>query len=485
MNISEKFIKTMRSVFRIKKSDINTLEVSELLTYKANCFKNNIWYRGDSYELDQLYKQISNHNANFWGSVPTKGLEIRKIHTGLPKTIVNTLCNIVTSDLSSIETDDLGINEQLNDILEDNNFYKLVNKALKQTLVIGDGAFKISFDSSVSKYPIIEFVSGDRLEIVYSRDRVKEVQFFTEYTDNKGNKYTLKENYGKGYVNYQLLKDGKEVSIDTLEETKNLVNVTFDSSIMLAVPFRIFDSEKYIGRGQSIFDNKTDSFDSIDECWSQWMDAVRNGRAKTYIPDTLIPKNPETGESIRPNAFDNRFIKIEDDISENASNKIDTQQPQIPTNEYLSTYVTALDLCLQGLISPSTLGIDNKKLDNADAQREKEKATLYTRSIIINELTDALKDVVKVVINAYYLQIGQSTVDFDVNITFGEYASPSFESVVEVLSNPNTPMSIESKVEEMWGGSRSKEWIEQEVKRIKEQSGIIQMDEPALSNYEF
>lgn len=485
MNISEKFIKTMRSVFRIKKSDINTLEVSELLTYKANCFKNNIWYRGDSYELDQLYKQISNHNANFWGSVPTKGLEIRKIHTGLPKTIVNTLCNIVTSDLSSIETDDLGINEQLKDILEDNNFYKLVNKALKQTLVIGDGAFKISFDSSVSKYPIIEFVSGERLEIVYIRDRVKEVQFFTDYTDNKGNKYTLKENYGKGYVTYQLLKDGKEVSIDTLEETKNLVNVTFDSSIMLAVPFRIFDSEKYVGRGQSIFDNKTDSFDSIDECWSQWMDAVRNGRAKTYIPDTLIPKNPETGESIRPNAFDNRFIKIEDDISENASNKIDTQQPQIPTNEYLSTYVTALDLCLQGLISPSTLGIDNKKLDNADAQREKEKATLYTRSIIIDELTDALKDVVKVVINAYYLQIGQSTVDFDVNITFGEYASPSFESVVEVLSNPNTPMSIESKVEEMWGGSRSKEWIEQEVKRIKEQNGIITMDEPALSNYEF
>ena len=45
----------------------------------------------------------------------------------------------------------------------------------------------------------------------------------------------------------------------------------------------IFESAKYEGRGGSIFDGKLDNFDSLDEAWSQWMDALRAGRAKTYL----------------------------------------------------------------------------------------------------------------------------------------------------------------------------------------------------------
>lgn len=74
-----------------------------------------------------------------------------------------------------------------------------------------------------------------------------------------------------------------------------------------------------------------------------------------------------------PNPFDNKFIKTQTSMNENTQNKIDVEQPEIPTEQYLQAYITFLDLCLQGIISPSTLGIDNKKLDNAEAQREKEK----------------------------------------------------------------------------------------------------------------
>ena len=60
-------------------------------------------------------------------------------------------------------------------------------------------------------------------------------------------------------------------------------------------------------------------------------------------------------------------------MSENAKNEITVVQPSIPSESYIQAYITALDSCLQGIISPSTLGIDTKKLDNAEAQREKEK----------------------------------------------------------------------------------------------------------------
>ena len=98
MGITKRIRSAVMSFLRIQPAESTPFTVRELMDYKANAFKNQIWYRGDSYELDQLYKQIENHNASFWGSVPTKGMEIRKIHTGLPKTIVSTLTNLVVSD---------------------------------------------------------------------------------------------------------------------------------------------------------------------------------------------------------------------------------------------------------------------------------------------------------------------------------------------------------------------------------------------------
>ena len=306
---------------------------------------------------------------------------------------------------------------------------------------------------------------------------MKEIIFNTVYKHNT-KVYNLKENYGYGYITYKLFINNNEVALNTIPQTEELADVTFDKSFNMAVPYMIYESEKWEGRGQSIFDGKTDNFDSLDETWSQWIDALRAGRAKTYIPDDLLPRDIKTGEIMKPNYFDNRFIQTDKSMKENADSKITTEQPGIPTESYLQTYVTALDLCLQGLISPSTLGIDNKKLDNAEAQREKEKTTLYSRQAIIDALTEMLPRLVDVIFKAYHTSLNKNISDLDVEISFGEYASPSFEAVVETLSNPNTPMSIEAKVEEMWGDSKDDKWKEEEVRRIKEQAGIITMEEP-------
>ena len=93
-------------------------------------------------------------------------------------------------------------------------------------------------------------------------------------------------------------------------------------------------------------------------------------------------------------------------MSENSRRiRVQTDQPDIPHESYLASYITALDLCLQGIISPSTLGIDTKKLDNAEAQREKEKTTLYTRNAIVEALQETLPEVVSAALNAYNILI--------------------------------------------------------------------------------
>jgi hypothetical protein len=47
---------------------------------------------------------------------------------------------------------------------------------------------------------------------------------------------------------------------------------------------------------------------------------------------------------------------------------------------------------INGVMSPATLGIDISKRDNAEAQREKEKVTIFTRNGIIDTETPILKD---------------------------------------------------------------------------------------------
>ena len=149
----------------------------------------------------------------------------------------------------------------------------------------------------------------------------------------------------------------------------------------------------------------------------------------------------------------------------------------------LQSYITALDLCLQGLISPSTLGIDVKKLDNADAQREKEKATQYTRGKVIDVLEKVIPKLVTICLKTYDLAQEKTAGEYEAIVDFKEYANPSFEATVETVSKARpgqNVMSIEKTVDTMYGDSLTKEEKEAEVKRLKEEAGIIEKEEPNI-----
>ena len=136
------------------------------------------------------------------------------------------------------------------------------------------------------------------------------------------------------------------------------------------------------------------------------------------------------------------------------------------------------------MISPSTLGIDTKKLDNAEAQREKEKTTLYTRNAIVEAIQETLPEVVAMCINANNILLhGGVKEEVEVNIPFGEYANPSFESQVETVAKAKQGgiMSIERCVEELYGDSLDEHCKEEEITRLKAEQGIQDMEEPAVN----
>jgi len=464
--------------------------IQEPLSFEANVLRNRLWYRGDPSELDQFYKQLASATSDsvaasrFWAAVPSADLQIRKIHSGLPALIIDRITDIVTADFDGVELEAEDQQRRWDEISEDNRFPELLGESIVETLVAGDGAFKLVVDQEVSPLPIIEFYSGERVEYRQVRGRLQEIVFLSDYT-YRDKTYRLEETYGRGYIRTRLVgEDGKEVPLGTVPETAKLVpEVTYAGDFLMAVPMRFFKSPKWPGRGKSIFEAKADSFDALDEVISQWIDAIRAGRVQKYIPEDLIPRDPRTGATLRPNPFDNQFIKIGAVMAEDAKGQITTVQPDIAYEAFVEGYANALDMCLQGIISPATLGIDLKKTDNAEAQREKEKTTLYTRGKIIDTLNEVIPRLVDVTLKVQDTMERRTPGEYAASVKFGEYASPDFGTVVETVGKARSfgIMSIERAVEELYGDSWTDEEKAAEVARIRAEQGYSTFDEPAVN----
>lgn len=483
MGLGGKIKQMIRNWLEIQPSIGDSITIQEVNTFAGNCFRNELWYRGEATELHQYYTQVDDlmENTKFWAATSSTGVNFRKIHTGLPALIVDMLADIIIDALNKIEIANNSDAQKIwEKIQEENNFKDLIKQAIIDVFVDCDGAFKISYDTDISQYPIIEFYAGPNVEYEYRRGRIVAVIFKTRYKKDKGN-YLLIERYSKNGVSYKLFLNNKEVLLSELDETKDLETI-IDNGFMMAIPMMFSKSKKYKGRGQSILEKKIDDFDSFDEVWSQWIEALRDNRTQTYIPEDLLPMDAN-GNLMKPNTWDKRFVQVNSTTSEDKSDKVIRVSGDFEYEKMLQGYITALDLCLQGLISPSTLGIDTKKLDNADAQREKEKVTQYTRNKVIRVLEKVLPSLAKISMMTYDKFNKKTIVEYKATADFGEYSSPSFEATVETISKARPGqviMSIERSVEELYGDSLTKEEKEEEVKRLKEEAGIIQKNEPNI-----
>ena len=173
--LNENIKKTVRSWLNIVPANPYSFQINEILDFEAHAIRNRIWYRGDGNELEQLYRQSEEYvdKHKFWGSKCTPGMEIRKIHTGLPGLIVKILAAAVLPDMNDFEFESPEQESIWKVIAEENKFTKKIEKALKEALYIGDGAFKVSIDPQNSEHPILEWCPGDRVEFVRNRDRIQ------------------------------------------------------------------------------------------------------------------------------------------------------------------------------------------------------------------------------------------------------------------------------------------------------------------------
>lgn len=121
------------------------------------------------------------------------------------------------------------------------------------------------------------------------------------------------------------------------------------------------------------------------------------------------------------------------------------------------------------------------KMSSADSQREKKDVTGITRNTITAKLEKTLPRLVSAILTAYDLNNGNSVTRYEPKLTFGEYGAPDFDSRVDTVGKAaaSGTMSIQTRVDELWGSSKDDKWKAEEVLRIKRERGIEVIDEPS------
>lgn len=399
--------------------------------------------------IENVYKKLGHNKNSFWCASPNNFL--CKRHSGIPRTILTALTNIISENYDGLHFDNEKDKEIWEEIEKDNKFNSIVVKMVKDALIFGEGAIKFTYDPTVSKFPIIEFVPAKKCNIVYKYNRLQEIVFINNvYVTKDGKEYILEEHYYKGGISYKLTnKDGKEFPLNKVDETKELKDIEFSNDFIAAVPFKIFDSNRYEGHGEGVFTSKYDICDAIDEVVTQYLNTVRLSSPKLFVNEACFRFDPETNERDIKSTMFNQLYSMGDNSDSESKESIKLIQSMLYSDEFGKTLSQLIVILCAGLISPSTINIqltDTSLISNesGEAQREREKQTLYTVNKIKNSLQETLPYVVYTALKLYGYIMGS---DIDVNISnisvlFDEYANPSFESQIQCIKQAVPEMMI-------------------------------------------
>lgn len=461
-----------------------------------------VWYDGDGDELLNFYTRenyigfnyepfyMRNKKNYFWAISSTEA-QIKRTHSGQPRNIVDTLVNIMPFPLISAGEN----TKNLQAVVRESGLEQVYkDEQLPLTLVEGWGCWKINWDKDVSDYPSVEYVSAENVDFIYKNGKIIGIVFKNYYTSDK-KRYLLLETRsiewkpnssaaegGEGErvlvitnelyelpMNMAATDDDtplKKVDLKTvpeLESVEERIEIgPFDK--LFAVPCVLLgNTSRQWGYGRSIFTGKIDLFDDLDQALSQSSNAVRLSTPIEYIDEEYLERD-KNGLPKKPKAYDRKYVMMKgqkngDGVS--TGQPVQITQPSVEFSRYSDHAVQILLQILNGILSPATLGIDIAKKDNAAAQREKEKVTIFTRNALINGEERILRSLMEQMLMAKeFMDTGAVSVHaYDISVKFNEFADDSFENKLEALGKAYDmeEISTDMYLNKLYGDTLSEE----------------------------
>lgn len=449
-----------------------------------------VWYDGDGDELLNFYTRenyigfnyepfyMRNKKNYFWAISSTEA-QIKRTHSGQPRNIVDTLVNIMPFPLISAGEN----TNNLQAVVRESGLEQVYkDEQLPLTLVEGWGCWKINWDKDVSDYPSVEYVSAENVDFIYKGGKIIGIVFKNYYTSDKkryllletrsiewrpNNADAAEESEPHAYnINNARACEGERILVitnelyelpmnmaatddDTPLKKVDLKTVSALDSVeerieigpfdkLFAVPCVLLgNTSRQWGYGRSIFTGKIDLFDDLDQALSQSSNAVRLSTPIEYIDEEYLDRD-KNGLPKKPQAYDRKYVMMKGQKNGDGmatGQPVQVTQPNVEFSRYSDHAVQLLLQILNGILSPATLGIDIAKKDNAAAQREKEKVTIFTRNALISGEERILRSLMEQMLMAKeFMDTGAVSVHtYDISVKFNEFADDSFENKLEAL----------------------------------------------------
>ena len=478
-----------------------------------------VWYQGDSDELLNFYTLQTNIEYNyepiytrnkrgyFWSIASTEN-DIKRTHSGQPRNIIDTMVSLIGKPEITVGMQDTEINKsqgRLSSVLEENEFWDIyMFEQMPMTMVEGWGCWKIDWDKDISNNPTLKYYRAKDVDFVYKDKRLSSIIFKDYYTDGqfrsymitetraviKGNLYVYKEVFRMNADDVQPMSEFDVRNVEGFEDMDLEPIVVENFKKFLAAPCIFYkDVVNNDGYGRSMFTGKIDLFDDLDQCLSQSSNTVRRSTPVEYFNTDFLERD-SNNLPVMPHVYDRKYTsfiggKTVDGV-QNTQTPVQVTQPQLMFNEYSVEAQNVLLQIISGIMSPATLGIDVAKKDNADAQREKEKITIFTRNVLIQAETRILKSLFNQILAAVQLmEQGICTcTDYSVGVKYSEFADDSFENKLKNLGEAyiKGTISTDMYLSKLYGESLSSDEKEKEKKYLEAQNQ--ESDMPDMGNME-
>ena len=461
-----------------------------------------VWYDGDGDELLNFYTRenyigfnyepfyMRNKKNYFWAISSTEA-QIKRTHSGQPRNIVDTLVNIMPFPLISAGDD----TKKLQAVVKESGLEQVYkDEQLPLTLVEGWGCWKINWDKDVSDYPSVEYVSAENVDFIYKNGKIIGIVFKNYYTSDK-KRYLLLETRSIEWKPNSAAAEGSEgervlvITNELYELPMNMAATDDDTPLkkvdlktvpaldsveerieigpfdkLFAVPCVLLgNTSRQWGYGRSIFTGKIDLFDDLDQALSQSSNAVRLSTPIEYIDEEYLERD-KNGLPKKPKAYDRKYVMMKGQKNGDGvatGQPVQITQPNVEFSRYSDHAVQILLQILNGILSPATLGIDIAKKDNAAAQREKEKVTIFTRNALINGEERILRSLMEQMLMAKeFMDTGAVSVhSYDISVKFNEFADDSFENKLEALGKAYDmeEISTDMYLNKLYGDTLSEE----------------------------
>lgn len=475
----------------MKQDVLRYIKSNKLMTRELE--ENAIWFNGSppaiEYFFKKTYTQLNKQEETkvydklqgFWFRV---GGDIPRVHSGLPALISKSWAKIIkTKSINYRVNDSDEETDQLKQILDDNNFINLLEKGIITESWGGYFCYKVSIDSDVSPYPIIELIDPRYIDVVLHRGRVSQI-IVNIYDVTENGKRKVQEIYTKknkgvtiSYRTFMLKKDTEEweevSNDDGLEEFESDYDMIFlknNTSFNSRFPNS--------GLGESDYTNNQSLFQMLDAIISNTELDIDNAKAVKFVSEaiTKVVENTDIGVQEK-NIYDKNETVV---ILSNTIMQEDTfdvrklisiLQPLVRVSEFNATAKEITGRILANAsISPASIGLPGfDSIDSAaNSQRARKEITITARNEKVSRWVQFLPKFFESLLHIYDYMEKKGSRDYEVTVEFDSYETPYFEELVSTVSEAvqGGVMSRKQAVEKLYP-ELSEEEVKQTVLDIK------------------